>query len=209
MAAPTGRRGRPAGLPAQQIMNWSLNGPAPYVHRSLSEGHLRERHHRWSGSQVPLSMTVSWPSCSGTGRGAGREALAHLAQEGPIDQELHRGAHVRSLGDDDVRDIYAARQRSRHMLRSAGSTMSRSAIFPRARGDVEQDQNLVTGSGRPSDRPIEAHVHLNRQIADLAGSRRLGGAFGTLASDLRMVLHLYPAEFLSVDRRRSGRPRIR
>src|SRR4051794_35463600 len=89
---------------------WTMNGlsrtsTTQQVTDALRDGIITGRIPQGAAlKEVQLSEML------GTGRTPVREALASLVQEGLVEHELHRGARVRALREEDVRDVYAARE---------------------------------------------------------------------------------------------------
>lgn len=176
--------------------SWSINGlprtsTTMQVTDALRDGIVTGRIPQGAAlKEVQLSAML------GTGRTPIREALAHLAQEGLVVHELHRGARVRILGDEDVRDIYAARE--------AIESFAGNQIIERTDaldvGPIALTLATIkkesTGRRRPSRALIAADICFHQQIVDLVGSRRLSRAYGTLAAEARMVLLLHPVHQL-------------
>lgn len=138
-------------------------------------------------------------SMLGTGRSAVREAIRQLVQEGLVEHELHRGARVRLLGADDVKDIYSAREAIEPF--SAGLFLQR----PHAETDtapiectVEEIEAAAGDGSAPPGGQIDLDIRFHEQLVTLGGSLRLSRAHSTIAAEARMVLHHHPEEPLGV-----------
>jgi DNA-binding GntR family transcriptional regulator len=135
---------------------------------------------------------VQVASMLGTGRSVVREAIRQLVQEGLVEHELHRGARVRLLTDEDVRDIYSAREAiepfAAELLLANDGNLDLSALA----ATVKELEREAQGKDKPPDQLIEFDIRFHQQFVDLAGSRRLSRAHATLAAEARMVLHHHP-----------------
>src|SRR5579871_5184890 len=129
----------------------------------------------------------------GTGRGAVREALRQLAQEGLVEYMPHRGSFVRLLSLDDRLDVYAAREaiESGAAMRAlrAGDQLELAPM----RAALAALAAAVDSSDRVSEALIGADVDFHRELVALAGSPRLSRAHETLVAETRMLLRHHPA----------------
>lgn len=132
-------------------------------------------------------------SMLGTGRSAVREAIRQLVQEGLVEHELHRGARVRLLGREDVKDIYNAREAIEPF--AAGLFLER----PPEQTDTEplaqtvaELEKAATGRTKPPRELIDLDIRFHEQLVALGGSWRLSRAHSTVAAEARMVLHHHP-----------------
>ena len=132
-------------------------------------------------SEVELANTF------GVSRGPVREALQRLVQEGLLLSEPHRGVFVPVLTDDDVLDIYLARE----ALESA-AIRSIVANDTSAAASETLDQ-YVTGMEKAEaagdweavgNFDLEFHVAL----VEASGSPRLQRMFSTVISETRLCL---------------------
>jgi DNA-binding GntR family transcriptional regulator len=132
-------------------------------------------------------------SMLGTGRSAVREAIRQLVQEGLVEHELHRGARVRLLGKNDVKDIYAAREAiepfaaQMFLDRPAESVDTAPLVVT-----VNALEKAATGRTKPPGEVIDLDIRFHEQLVDLGGSARLSRAHATVAAEARMVLHHHP-----------------
>jgi len=132
-------------------------------------------------SEVELANTF------GVSRGPVREALQRLVQEGLLLSEPHRGVFIPVLTDDDVLDIYLARE----ALESA-AIRSIVANDTSAAASETLDQ-YVTGMEKAEaagdweavgNFDLEFHVAL----VEASGSQRLQRMFSTVISETRLCL---------------------
>jgi DNA-binding GntR family transcriptional regulator len=140
-----------------------------------------------AGSQL---REVSIARELGVGRAPVREALRQLMQEGLITHEAHRGSVVIVLTEDDLVDIYAAREAIEpHAVR---------LITERARGveplDLTRlDEALARLRGarsgpKPTKEVADADLALHEAIVAASASPRLYRMFRTLSAEMRMYL---------------------
>ncbi len=158
------------------------------------------------GPGVPLRETALAQTL-GTGRGAIREAIRQLVQEGLVAYELNRGAHVRILTAQDSHDVYLARE-----------AIETSAVRVSLQRDPAPDLTALQAAfGRivaeaaraPADQPagpelVGADLDFHRELVHLAGSPRLGRAHETLAAEAQMLMNhqpVYPLSDYAADHR--------
>jgi DNA-binding GntR family transcriptional regulator len=142
-----------------------------------------------AGSQL---SEVELATSFGVSRGPVREALQRLVQEGLLLSEPHRGVFIPVLTDDDVRDIYLARE-------ALESAAIRSIVANGTSADASQelDQYVVhmekaAAAGdweSVGDADLEFHVAL----VGASGSQRLQRMFGTVISETRLCLGVLTA----------------
>jgi DNA-binding GntR family transcriptional regulator len=113
-----------------------------------------------------------------------REAFRQLAQEGVLVHEFGRGVFVRTLSDDDVRDIYAMRRilelaAVRNLPNAPTGALDeiRLAVETAEEAAVRADWSGV-GS---------ANMRFHQAVAELAGSRRAREVVRRLLAELRLV----------------------
>jgi len=120
------------------------------------------------------------------GRGALREAMQRLAQEGLLRSERNRGFFVVTLMLEDVRDIYTARaavERAavslifcRDSMRAAG----RLAVVHREMKDAASRADYAAVS--------DADLRFHEVFVAESGSPRLSRMYGTLLAESRMCM---------------------
>jgi DNA-binding GntR family transcriptional regulator len=119
-------------------------------------------------------------------RGPVREALQRLIQEGLLVNRKNRGVFVVSLGEEDIRDVYLARE----------VIESEAAKVLIRRGDAESVKRL---EGLVKRMSVAAEKHEWPELADWdlgfhealvqsTRSKRLQRMFGTLLAEARMCL---------------------
>ena len=138
-------------------------------------------------SEVELATTF------GVSRGPVREALQRLVQEGLLHSEPHRGVFVPVLTDEDVRDVYVARE----ALESAAIR----SIISSAMTDAAYDSldRLVTRMGKAEaagDWAAVGNLDLEFHVAlvDASSSERLKRMFTTVISETRLCLGVLTAD---------------
>ena len=129
----------------------------------------------------------------GTGRGAVREALRQLAQEGLVEYMPHRGSFVRLLSLDDRLDVYAAREAIESGAAMRALRSPEPLDLSRMRTALAALAAAVDASDRVTEALIGADVDFHRELVALAGSPRLSRAHETLAAETRMLLRHHPA----------------
>ncbi len=121
------------------------------------------------------------------GRAPIREALRQLMQEGLVVHEPHRGSSVVVLTEQDLDDIYVAREgiegRAVQLLLERGEEADLSGIA----AALEVLRQAPSGP-RPTRAVVEADVAFHEAIIAAAGSARLHRMFRTLSAETRMYL---------------------
>ena len=128
----------------------------------------------------------------GVSRGPVREALQRLIQEGLVRSEPHRGVFVPVLSEDDVRDIYLARETLessavRHIIATGSS--------PAAADDLDRLVKLMQDSEKADDWEAVGQYDLEFHTALVASSKseRLQRMFSTVISETRLCLGVLTA----------------
>jgi len=125
----------------------------------------------------------------GVGRAPVREALRQLMQEGLVIHEPHRGSMVVILTEEDVLDIYLAREG----IEPLAVQLIVERADPSAHAPIEQameNMRRARGGPKPTREVVEADVALHEAVVLAAGSPRLHRMFRTLAAEMRMYLLL-------------------
>jgi DNA-binding GntR family transcriptional regulator len=142
-----------------------------------------------AGSQL---SEVELATSFGVSRGPVREALQRLVQEGLLLSEPHRGVFIPVLTDDDVRDIYLARE----ALESA-AIRSIVAAGTSAAASQELDQYVVQMEKAEAAGDWEsvgnADLEFHVALVGASGSQRLQRMFGTVISETRLCLGVLTA----------------
>lgn len=135
----------------------------------------------------------------GVSRNTLREAFHVLGHEGLVVHEFNRGAFVRSLDADDIRDLY----RYRRILEGAAIRQAAHDL-----PDLSALRAAVTEGGRAE--AVEdwaglgtANMHFHRALGALAGSRRVDEAMQHVLAEMRLVFammadpHTFHAPYLT------------
>jgi DNA-binding GntR family transcriptional regulator len=147
-----------------------------------------------NGTLAPGSQLseVELAKSFGVSRGPVREALQRLIQEGLVRSEPHRGVFVPVLSDDDVRDIYLARDALessavRHIIATGNS--------PEAAEQLDRMVKLMEDSEKANDWEAVGQYDLEFHTALVAssGSERLQRMFSTVISETRLCLGVLTA----------------
>ena len=142
-----------------------------------------------NGSLEPGSQLseVELANSFGVSRGPVREALQRLVQEGLLLSEPHRGVFIPVLTEDDVVDIYVAREALEFAaLRSiVANDNSSTASQALDRHVTQMEKAEVAGEWEAVGTfDLEFHVAL----VDASGSPRLRRMFSTVISETRLCL---------------------
>ncbi|TGN65216.1 GntR family transcriptional regulator [Nocardioides eburneiflavus] len=141
------------------------------------------------GSQL---SEVELAASFGVSRGPVREALQRLVQEGLLLSEPHRGVFVPVLTDEDVHDVYVAREALEsaavRSIIASGSTDVASTSLDRFVAQMEQAE--AAGDWQTvGNVDLEFHVAL----VDATSSPRLKRMFTTVISETRLCLGVLTA----------------
>jgi DNA-binding GntR family transcriptional regulator len=128
----------------------------------------------------------------GVSRGPVREALQRLVQEGLLHSEPHRGVFVPVLTDEDVCDIYLARE----ALESAAiRAIIANGTAMAAAESLDQYVMLMEKAEAVGDWEAVGNLDLEFHVAlvDASGSPRLRRMFCTVISETRLCLAVLTA----------------
>ena len=128
----------------------------------------------------------------GVSRGPVREALQRLVQEGLLLSEPHRGVFIPVLTDDDVLDIYLAREALESAAVRTIVANDNSAAASRALDQYVTQMERAEAAGdweSVGNFDVEFHVAL----VDASGSQRLRRMFSTVISETRLCLGVLTA----------------
>lgn len=123
----------------------------------------------------------------GVSRGPVREAVQRLVQEGLLRSEPHRGVFVPILTDEDVADIYLAREALESAAVRYAIATSRSGATHEALDECVTDMETAAAAG---DWKAVGRFDLDFHTALVAstGSQRLQRMFTTVISETRLCL---------------------
>ena len=143
------------------------------------------------GTLTPGSQLneVELATSFGVSRGPVREALQRLIQEGLLRSEPHRGVFVPVMTDDDIDDVYLAREALETAAVRRIARMGRSASAYEALDQVVQGMRKAADAGdwrTVAERDLDFHTKLVTATA----SARLARMFTTVISETRLCLSL-------------------
>lgn len=169
MTTAIGRQGLAAEAGASRV--------AAVLRRRIMEGHLKSGDPLREG-QLAEDLAVS--------RNTLREAFRLLTQERLVVHEANRGVRVRTLGLDDVNDIYQMRRVVElGAIENAGSSLARPEGLTHVDAAV-RDGYAYAYRGMWSEVGT-ANMAFHIGIVRLAGSERLTAAAETLLAELRLA----------------------
>jgi DNA-binding GntR family transcriptional regulator len=124
-----------------------------------------------------------------------REALRILEAEGLVTLEPHRGAHVRTLSPDELRDIFDVRlMLETHALRAASSRLTADGLAPLQSAAADARVALAAGAMEPWH---QASLRLHDGLVRLAGNAHLR----RLYDDLKVSLRRYQVSLIGLPQR--------
>jgi DNA-binding GntR family transcriptional regulator len=142
-----------------------------------------------NGSLKPGSQLseVELANSFGVSRGPVREALQRLVQEGLLLSEPHRGVFIPVLTEDDVVDIYLAREALEFAAVRSIVARGTSAAASRA---LDRYVTLMEKAEAAGDWEAVGNFDLEFHVAlvDASGSQRLRRMFSTVISETRLCL---------------------
>jgi DNA-binding GntR family transcriptional regulator len=128
--------------------------------------------------EVPLSERF------GVSRNTVREATQILVGEGLVTREMHRGAFVSRLGEQDARDLYRVRRvvELEAVREAVGKDLSGLHDAVRALEEaIDEGDRLGL---------VEQDLRFHHELVDGMTSDRLGGLFESVTGELRLCLTL-------------------
>jgi DNA-binding GntR family transcriptional regulator len=131
----------------------------------------------------------------GTGRSSVREAIRHLIGEGIVEYRPGRGAFVRLLSEEDVYDVYLAREAIE--VAAVSYALGREDQLELGALEARLHEIILAAAGTPEREPagtelVAADLDFHREMVRLAGSQRLTRAHQTLAAEAQMLMHHQP-----------------
>lgn len=142
-----------------------------------------------AGAQLRESQVASR---LGTGRGAVREAIRHLVEEGLVEYTLHRGAFVRVLSPAECLDVYLAREAIETWVARRIVESDHDFDFSPLQSAITKMETPQPPDGKPTEEMIAADLRFHHELVRLIGSPRLTRAHETLAAETRILLRLHP-----------------
>lgn len=126
----------------------------------------------------------------GVSRGPIREALQRLIQEGLVRSEPHRGVFVPILSEEDVKDIYLAREALEsaavHRISETGKTSEAYAAL-----DEHVRAMEAAEAAEEWDELVRHDLEFHTSLVAVTGSPRLQRMFSTVISETRLCLGVY------------------
>jgi DNA-binding GntR family transcriptional regulator len=130
---------------------------------------------------------VSMASSIGISRNTMREAIRLLAREGLVTHNMHRGALVRRLTEEDVGDIFRVRRavELEAVQETAGASVEQLAALEASVRGLEQAADADS-----YESIIESDVEFHERLVRMLGSPRLDRFFKTIQAELRLCLSI-------------------
>ncbi len=130
----------------------------------------------------------------GVSRGPLREAMQRLIQDGLLENRPHRGVFVPQLTDEDLADIYFAREAiETAALGRIAATGEAVSVSRRLKIEVDR---MVAALGRDDwDTVVEHDLRFHTQLVDATHSRRLSRMYSVLIAETRLCLHMLVSGF--------------
>lgn len=126
----------------------------------------------------------------GVSRGPIREALQRLVQEGLLRSEPHRGVSVPTVGDEDIADLYLARE--------AIETAALREIVASGRGaEVAEELSRLVRQMREAalaerwSKVAELDMRFHTEVVRAAGSARLSRMYSSLIDETRVLMSMF------------------
>jgi DNA-binding GntR family transcriptional regulator len=169
--------GRQAPPPAQKLLT-------DQVYESLKESILRVE---WSPGQMLGEPDLA--QRYGVSKTPIREALRLLVQDGWVQVVPRKGYLIRSLGLEDVREVFALRQMLEPAMAADAARRTVSAASQAHLRDLVQQQREAQDE---LDVALLAARQFHLSIADLSGNSRAVRLLGGLLDEVRRLHHLMP-----------------
>ncbi|MFJ5226728.1 GntR family transcriptional regulator [Streptomyces sp. NPDC088400] len=156
---------------------------------SLVTEQLRDGIHR--GTFLPGSQLheAELAERLGVSRGPIRESLQRLIQEGLLASQPHRGVFVPVLTEEDIIDVFFAREA---VEAAAFRRVITQPPSPELLDALRRTLDEMTSAAADDDWSTvgELDVRFHRLVVDAVGSHRLSRMFSTLISETRLCLHM-------------------
>jgi DNA-binding GntR family transcriptional regulator len=167
-SVPTIRRATLTTQVAEQLRDWIRDGTLP-AGSQLNETDLAER--------------------LGVSRGPLREGLQRLIQEGLLNSQPHRGVFVPVISDEDLVDIYFAREViEAAAVRRIMGTARPADLRPNLEQTVGEMALAVAGDDWPKVAQLDVRFHT--QMVAAAGSPRLSRMFSAVITETQLCLSM-------------------
>ena len=130
----------------------------------------------------------------GVSRGPLREAMQRLIQEGLLHNRPHRGVFVAELTDEDLVDIFFAREAietaALRRVMAAGEAVSASRLL-----STEVDRMIEALKRDDWNSVIDHDLRFHTHLVNAAESPRLSRMYSVLIAESRMCLHMLASGF--------------
>lgn len=168
-------------MPGPTFQRVNRESTATLITRQLREGIMYGR--LAAGTQL---SEASLAQEFGVSRGPLREAMQRLVQEGLVRSELNRGLFVKTLDEDEIRDLYVART----ALETAAAQIVARRGTPEIVARLHEAQTAMRRAAEAEDLPklSDADFHFHHVLVDAAESPRLRRMHETLMVETRMCL---------------------
>ena len=130
----------------------------------------------------------------GVSRGPLREAMQRLIQVGLLENRPHRGVFVPELTDEDLADIYFAREAIETAALGRIMAVGQAATVSR-RLTAEIDRMVAALARGDWDTVVEHDMRFHTRLVDSADSRRLSRMYSVLIAETRLCLHMLVSGF--------------
>ena len=125
----------------------------------------------------------------GVSRGPLREAMQRLIQDGLLETRPHRGVFVPELTDEDLADIYFAREAIEtaavRRIMAAGEAVS---VSRRLADDVDRMADVLRRDDWNT--VVDHDMRFHTRLVDSANSHRLSRMYAVLIAETRLCLHM-------------------
>ncbi|MCP4284881.1 MAG: GntR family transcriptional regulator [Gammaproteobacteria bacterium] len=130
----------------------------------------------------------------GVSRGPLREAMQRLIQDGLLRSRPHRGVFVPELTDEDLVDIYFAREAieiaALRRIMASGQSVEVARLLR-----IEVDMMIAALERDDWSEVVDHDLHFHTQLVDAAQSRRLSRMYSVLIDETRLCLHMLVSGF--------------
>lgn len=139
----------------------------------------------------------------GVSRNTFREALRQLATESLVDVRRHRGAVVRVMAVEDIRDLYRVRRVLELRAIDDGVRGGAVSLAPIAAAVDESEEAVAAGNWREAG---TASLRFHQALVATLGSARLDAFFATIVAQTRLAFAAiaeeatFQREFIDRDR---------
>ncbi len=130
----------------------------------------------------------------GISRGPLREAMQRLIQDGLLRSMPHRGVFVPEFTDEDLADIYFAREAietaALRRVMASGNAVEVAGLLR-----IEIDMMIAALERDDWSEVVDHDLHFHTQLVDAAQSGRLSRMYSVLIDETRLCLHMRVSGF--------------